>query len=308
MIEIKKLYKNYSSLQAVQELSLSVPKGQILGLLGPNGAGKSTTLRILTGFLEATAGEVSIGGYSIKEQPLEAKRLIGYLPESAPLYLHMLVYDYLFFIASTRGIEKSLRDQKIHSAAERCDILDVLHRPIGELSKGYRQRVGLAMAILDDPEVLILDEPTSGLDPNQIIGIRNIIKELGKEKTIIFSTHILSEAESTCDRLVIVNKGKIVADGDADKLKKQLSAQAELSLRIEAESQPELESAFAHLGLTNCSKEGEEFLVTLNSDNKDLKSEVKKLIKSKGWFLLGMEEKTQGLEDIFHILTKTEEK
>ncbi len=316
MIEIKNLYKNYGSLQAVQGISLSVSRGQILGLLGPNGAGKSTTLRILTGFLEASAGEVRIGGYSVSEQPLASRKLIGYLPESTPLYDNMLVYDYLHFVGQSRDIPRAECLDKIRKAARHCDINEFMHRPIGELSKGQRQRVGLAMAILDDPEVLILDEPTSGLDPNQIIGIRNIIRELGKEKTIIFSTHILSEAEATCDRVVIVNKGQIAADGSIAELQAQQRGQSSLRLRIEADgSEAELGSAFSTLDDTvlgqgarvdiSAAADGE-FLVILHgneSGNDIVRQRIKAIIRDNDWFMLGMESKSHSLEDIFRELT-----
>ncbi|WGK69383.1 ATP-binding cassette domain-containing protein [Candidatus Haliotispira prima] len=318
MVEIKNLYKNYGELQAVCNISLSVPKGQVLGLLGPNGAGKSTTLRILTGFLEASSGEVHIGGHSVSEEPLETRRLIGYLPESTPLYENMLVYDYLHFVAQSRNTPQADCLDKIRRAAKRCDIIEFIHRPIGELSKGQRQRVGLAMAILDDPEVLILDEPTSGLDPNQIIGIRDIIRELGKEKTIIFSTHILSEAEATCDRVVIINKGQIAAEGSIAELKQSQGAQSSLNLRIEGSDEAAVQSAFMVL----CENEavlgegakvesrlqsgGNEILVTLSGDRNDsdeVRQSIKAIIRDNDWFMLGMESKSHSLEDIFRELT-----
>ena len=256
MVEIQNLHKSYGSLQALRGISLNVPKGQILGLLGPNGAGKSTALRILTGFLEASLGHVSVGGYSVSEQGLESRKLIGYLPESTPLYENMLVYDYLHFIAKMRGTPQPGCAEKIVKAARRCDIVEFIHRPIGELSKGQRQRVGLAMAILDDPQVLVLDEPTSGLDPNQIIGIRSIIRELGREKTIIFSTHILSEAEAICDRVVIISKGQIVADGSVEELKQNQSGQPSLSLRIESDDANAVQEAFGAARRRRCSVPG----------------------------------------------------
>ena len=329
MIEIRQLCKNYGTLQAVRDISLSIPKGQVLGLLGPNGAGKSTTLRILTGFLEASSGEVTVGGYSVFDKPLDACRLIGYLPESTPLYENMLVYDYLHFIAQTRDIAPSQCADKILQAAKRCDILEFIHRPIGELSKGQRQRVGLAMAILDDPEVLILDEPTSGLDPNQIIGIRDIIRELGQEKTVIFSTHILSEAEATCDRVVIINQGQIAADGSLEDLKK--GGQPSLALRIESNDAAAVKRAFdtvfgteqnlqelqelqellgegAKVEYPQSQAEGQtqEVLVTLHgqhSGSEAVKQKIKVIIRDNDWFMLGMERKSQSLEDIFHELT-----
>ena len=314
MVEIENLHKSYGSLKALQGVSLSVPKGQILGLLGPNGAGKSTALRILTGFLEASLGHVSVGGYSVSEQGLESRKLIGYLPESTPLYENMLVYDYLDFIAKMRGTHQSGCADKILKAARRCDIVEFIHRPIGELSKGQRQRVGLAMAILDDPQVLILDEPTSGLDPNQIIGIRSIIRELGREKTIIFSTHILSEAEAICDRVVIISKGQIVADGSVEELKQ--GGQSSLSLRIESEEPDAVRAAFGVLGEdvlgsgarveSEPGQEAGEVRITLHgaqSGSAELKKRIKAIIRENEWFMLGMEHKSHSLEQVFRDLT-----
>ena len=320
MVEIQNLHKSYGSLKALQGISLSVPKGQILGLLGPNGAGKSTALRILTGFLEASFGNVHVGDYSVSEQGLESRKLIGYLPESTPLYENMLVYDYLHFIAKMRGTPQSACNDKIVKAAQRCDIMEFIHRPIGKLSKGQRQRVGLAMAILDDPQVLVLDEPTSGLDPNQIIGIRDIIRELGREKTIIFSTHILSEAEAICDRVVIINKGQIVADGSVDELKRNQSGQPSLSLRIESDDADAVHAAFGALGeeslgagakvesepLRQKAGEAGEVMVTLHgaqSGSEALKKRIKTIIRENEWFMLGMEHKSHSLEQVFRDLT-----
>lgn len=317
MVEIQNLHKSYGSLQALRGISLNVPKGQILGLLGPNGAGKSTALRILTGFLEASLGHVSVGGYSVNEQGLESRKLIGYLPESTPLYENMLVYDYLHFIAKMRGTPQPGCTDKIVKAARRCDIVEFIHRPIGELSKGQRQRVGLAMAILDDPQVLVLDEPTSGLDPNQIIGIRSIIRELGREKTIIFSTHILSEAEAICDRVVIISKGQIVADGSVEELKQNQSGQPSLSLRIESEEPDAVQAAFGVLGeevlgagakveSEPLQTESDEVLVTLygaQSGSAELKKRIKAIIRENEWFMLGMEHKSHSLEQVFRDLT-----
>ncbi|MCP5050067.1 MAG: ATP-binding cassette domain-containing protein [bacterium] len=219
MIKIENLTKYYGDFCAVDDISFEIKKGEILGFLGPNGAGKTTTYRILTGYLQATYGTIKVKDYDINENQLEIKRLIGYLPESAPLYHDMLVYDYLNYIADIRGVEESEKLLHIKELADLCSLNDVMHKAIGELSKGYRQRVGIAHALMGNPEILVLDEPTSGLDPNQIVETREIIKRIGKEKTIIFSTHILSEAEATCDRVVIINNGKLAADYPIDKLR-----------------------------------------------------------------------------------------
>ncbi|MBW1769430.1 MAG: ATP-binding cassette domain-containing protein, partial [Deltaproteobacteria bacterium] len=219
MIHAENLTKYYKDLCAVDQINLDIRKGEIVGLLGPNGAGKTTTLRMLTGFLRPTSGSIRIKDYNIDEHSLEIKRILGYLPESAPLYHEMLAYDYLNYVADIRGLDSGRKATRIREMANLCSINEVMHQPIGELSKGYKQRVGLAHAMMNDPEILVLDEPTSGLDPNQIVEIRDIIRRIGKEKTIILSTHILSEAEATCDRVVIINQGKIVADADMESLK-----------------------------------------------------------------------------------------
>lgn len=221
MITIQNLTKYYGDLCAVDHVSFDIRKGEILGLLGPNGAGKTTIYRILTGYLRPTSGDIQVKDYSINEHQIEIKKLIGYLPEAAPIYHEMLVYDYLDFVADVRGVEANLKRSHIKDLADLCSLDDVMHMTISELSKGYRQRVGIAHALMGNPEILVLDEPTSGLDPNQIVETREIIRRIGKEKTIIFSTHILSEAEATCDRLVIINKGRIVADDNLEGLRQE---------------------------------------------------------------------------------------
>ncbi|MGE5344003.1 MAG: ABC transporter ATP-binding protein [Candidatus Omnitrophota bacterium] len=218
MITFENLTKFYGNFCAVDKISFEVKKGEILGFLGPNGAGKSTTYRILTGYLQATSGNIRVKDYNIHDHQLEIKKLIGYLPESAPLYHEMMVYDYLNYVADIRGVPKKQKLSHIRDLAELCSLTEVMHKNINQLSKGYRQRVGIAHALMGNPEILVLDEPTSGLDPNQIAETRDIIKRIGKEKTIIFSTHILSEAELTCDRVLIINRGKLAADYTIEQL------------------------------------------------------------------------------------------
>jgi ABC-2 type transport system ATP-binding protein len=219
MIKFENLTKYYGELCAVDHVSFEVKKGEILGFLGPNGAGKTTTYRILTGYLQATSGTIKVKDYDIHEDQLEIKKLIGYLPESAPIYHDMLVFDYLNYVADIRGVPVEKKLDHIKELAGLCSLNEVMHKTVNELSKGYRQRVGIAHALMGDPEILVLDEPTVGLDPNQIADTREIIKRIGKEKTIIFSTHILSEAFATCDRFVIINEGKLAADYSAGELK-----------------------------------------------------------------------------------------
>ncbi|MEN8154978.1 MAG: ATP-binding cassette domain-containing protein [Acidobacteriota bacterium] len=223
MIKFEGLTKNYGDVCAVDNISFEVKKGEILGLLGPNGAGKTTTYRILTGYLKSDSGSVIVKGMDISEDINEVKKLIGYLPESAPIYKDMFVYDYLSYIADIRKVDKVKKLDHIKELANLCSLNEVMHKTIDELSKGYRQRVGIAHALMGDPEILVLDEPTSGLDPNQIVETREIIRRIGKTKTIIFSTHILSEAEATCDRVVIMSEGKIKADDTIDNLRKSLN-------------------------------------------------------------------------------------
>jgi ABC-2 type transport system ATP-binding protein len=219
MIKFDNLTKYYGDVCAVDHISFEVKKGEILGFLGPNGAGKTTTYRILTGYLQATSGNILVKDFNIHDHQLDIKKLIGYLPESAPIYHEMLVFDYLNYVADIRGVAKDKKLPHIKELADLCSLNEVMHKTISQLSKGYRQRVGIAHALMGDPEILVLDEPTSGLDPNQIAETREIIKRIGKEKTIIFSTHILSEAEATCDRVVIIDKGKLVADYTIDQLR-----------------------------------------------------------------------------------------
>ncbi len=218
MIEVDRLTKVYGRNRAVDDVSFHVSKGEVLGFLGPNGAGKSTTMKILTCYLTPTSGAARVAGFDVYSQSLEVRRRIGYLPEDTPLYRDMVVLEYLEYITDLRGLPKAKRHPRIKEIGETTGILEVLGKKIGELSRGYRQRVGLTQAMVHDPDILILDEPTSGLDPNQIVEIRELIKKLGQEKTLILSTHILPEVQATCDRVVIISEGRIVADGKPDDL------------------------------------------------------------------------------------------
>jgi ABC-2 type transport system ATP-binding protein len=218
VIRIEGLKKSFGSTQALQGLSFEVPTGQVVGFLGPNGAGKSTTMKILAGYLRPTEGKAFVSGIDVTVDPIATRRRIGYLPENNPLYEEMMVVDFLTFIAEMRQVPVGQRPERIRLAVDRCGLRSVLGKDIGQLSKGFRQRVGLAQAILHDPDLLILDEPTSGLDPNQIVEIRSLIKDLGKDKTVILSTHILSEVQSTCSRVLIINGGKLVADDNPEHL------------------------------------------------------------------------------------------
>jgi ABC-2 type transport system ATP-binding protein len=309
MIQVKNLTKYYSDLCAVDQISLDIQQKEILGLLGPNGAGKTTTLRMLTGFLQPTAGSIHVKDYSIDEHPLEIKKILGYLPESAPLYHDMLVYDYLNYVADIRGIYKDRKMKRIRKLADLCGINEVMHQPIDVLSKGYKQRVGLAHAMMNDPEILVLDEPTSGLDPNQIVEIRQIIKQIGKEKTIILSTHILSEAEATCDRVVIINKGKIVADGSTESLKESAVDRKDIHLSLQNASFHSVESLLSAIdgvtGVTQVEKADNQLDVRLGCRSSvDPRPAIYENIKHTDWVLLDFHQKAQTLETIFRELTR----
>jgi ABC-2 type transport system ATP-binding protein len=309
MIQVENLTKYYRDVCAVDHIGIQIRKGEILGLLGPNGAGKSTTLRMLTGFLRPSAGTIRINDLSIDTHLLEIKKIIGYLPESAPLYHDMLVYDYLGFVADLGGMDGARKLGRIRELGELCSIREVMHQPIGELSRGYRQRVGLAHAMMNDPEVLVLDEPTSGLDPNQIVEIREIIRRIGQEKTIVFSTHILSEAEATCDRVAIIHRGKIVADSGTAELKERLGGRNRIQLTLEGADAASAEKALGRL-------EGVLRLEVLETGDHrlrlslvcrpsaDPRAAVYRRIKETDWTLLEFHQESESLETIFRELTK----
>ena len=309
MIRIDNLTKYYGDACAVDGISFEIKKGEILGMLGPNGAGKTTTMRMLTCYLRPTSGNIIVKDHNIYENSLEIKKLIGYLPESAPLYPDMLVYDYLKFVADVREIEKSRADSRIKELADMCGINEVMHRPIGELSKGYKQRVGLSHAMMNDPEILVLDEPTSGLDPNQIIEIRDIIKKIGKEKTIILSTHILTEAEATCDRIVIINKGKIVADGGTDELKREAGSDYVMHVSLKHSNFDDIKGSFQTIPevsdviLSHSEDETISFHIAC-SGKKDVRPDIYDVIKNNNWPLLEFHRETRTLESIFRELTR----
>jgi len=309
MIRVESLTKYYHSVCAVDHITLDVRQGEILGLLGPNGAGKTTTLRMLTGFLKPTSGRIHVKDYTIDEQALEIKKILGYLPESAPLYHDMLVYDYLQFVADIRGVEAARKRARIGELGDLCGINEVMHQPISELSKGYKQRVGLAHAMMNDPEVLVLDEPTSGLDPNQIVEIREIIRRIGREKTIIFSTHILSEAEATCDRVAIIHRGKIVADSSTARLKETLGGRSRILITLAqadaAAAQREFTTVPGVTGLEVLKQTDGHLRLQLDCAlTADPRPELYRRIKQTSWVLLDFHQDTQTLEAVFRELTK----
>lgn len=306
MIHIENLVKDYGDTRALKGVSIDIPRGQVVGLLGPNGAGKSTTLRILTGYLQPTSGSIRVKDLDVTTNAREVKKIIGYLPESAPLYNEMLVYDYLSYIAEIRGLEKSKAETRIRELAKLCGIKEVMHKGIRDLSKGYKQRVGLAQALMDDPEILVLDEPTSGLDPNQIVEIRSLIREIGKEKTVIFSTHILSEAEAACSRVIIINNGNIAADGSTDMLKNAGKHGQNIDLLIDEAKEEELKDALNTLEdatIIDLNKTEEGILVKLGCKT-DIRKEIYTMIKKTDWVLLEMIKQKQSLENIFREITQ----
>ena len=312
VIEIQDLNKFYGDFQVLKDLNFTIRKGEILGLLGPNGAGKTTTMRILTCFLEPSSGNIKVADYNVLEHPLEIKSMIGYLPESAPLYGDMLVYDYLDYVAAIRGLEGDQRFKRIRELVEMCGLSEVVHKAVHELSKGYKQRVGLAHAMMGDPEILVLDEPTSGLDPNQIIEIRQLIKEIGREKTVVFSTHILSEAEATCDRIVIINRGRIVADGPTEQLLREVGGAAVVDVVFrQAAAEPIRAELLRVPGVAEIEilplEESEEDLVKLavfSQEDEDVRPALYRVIREQGWELLDFHRRTRSLENIFAQLTR----
>jgi len=304
-IIIENLTKKYGAQKAVDNISLKVATGEILGFLGPNGAGKTTTMKIITNFIAADEGEVFIGGRSLREDANELKKHIGYLPENNPLYEEMPVMDYLEFCAMIHGIEKNRVNTRIAEMIKITGLNKEKHKKIAELSKGFKQRVGLAQAMIHDPEILILDEPTSGLDPNQIAEIRKLIRELGKEKTVILSTHILPEVEATCDRIFIINKGKLVADGTAETLRKQAMGTDILRVRIEDGDPNQVFKSLRALDTVSmvdfADRQFNRFNVHCKSE--EVKRQIFRLCVDNKWVLTELTPFETKLEDIFRELT-----
>jgi len=310
MIHAENLTKYYDEFCAVDGITLDVEKGEIIGLLGPNGAGKTTTLRMLTGYFAPSAGDIRVKDVSVRENPLAAKSLIGYLPESAPLYKGMLVYDYLDHIAKIRGLQGDAKDKRLKELVEKCGLHGIMHKTIETLSKGLKQRVGLAHAMMSDPEILVLDEPTSGLDPNQIVEIREIIRRIGEEKTVILSTHILSEAEATCDRIVIINKGKIIADGSTRDIKAQNSQADQIQITLLHADFDAVRSLLASVpGIRKIQQMPAESPDQLKigvvcQELTDPRADLYAAIKATDWVLIDFHQEAKTLETIFRELTR----
>jgi len=309
VIEVQHLTKRYGRVTAVDDVSFRVERGEILGFLGPNGAGKTTTMRILTGYMPATDGKAIVAGYDVFEQPVEAKRRTGYLPETPPLYPDMTVLEYLTFVAKIKGVGSAERTQRVRRVMERTRIADMANRQCGKLSKGYKQRVGLAQALVHNPEVLILDEPTAGLDPKQIIETRQLIKELAGDHTIILSTHILPEVSQTCQRVVIIAKGRVVAIDTPDNLTARLRGSETMYVQVDAAGAGEIAlTALSRVaGVTRVSEsDRRDSLVGFEVESesgRDVRRDLAKTIVSNGWGLLELRPMRMSLEEIFLSLT-----
>ncbi len=311
MIEVRNLTRRFGPTVAVDDVSFDVPQGEVVGFLGPNGAGKTTTMRILTCYLPADVGTVNVAGFDTFENPVEVRRRIGYLPESAPLYLDMGVIEYLQFVAGMRGIPPVDQSRKIRDMVEICGLGPMLHKDAGQLSKGYRQRLGLAATLIHDPEVLVLDEPTSGLDPSQIIEIRELIKEIGHQKTVILSTHILPEVEATCSRVLIISNGKIVASGTTEDLTRIAAGRSTTQITVKAppeKVEPGLRSleTVETVRLLDAPKPGTSRFEVVSRSDGEIEEALFGLAVRSGWVLTELRSSSLSLEQVFLQLTTGE--
>lgn len=306
MIQVTGLTKQYGPRRAIDELSFEVKKGEIVGFLGPNGAGKSTTMKIITGFMPATDGTVIVNGYDVFDHPIEVKRSIGYLPENPPLYMEMTVLDYLEFAARLNQVPKLERKKQIDWAIEKTNLGNVQKRIIGNLSKGFKQRVGLAQALAHNPQVLILDEPTVGLDPKQIIEIRELIKSLAGEHTIVLSSHILPEVTATCGRIIVINRGKIVAEDTIDGLTLRLKKGLLLQMTVKNPNPDGISAIRAVPGVTGVTATGPKLVIELSPNQGELRDTVAAAAVEKGMGVLEFGSEKVSLEEIFLQLTTSE--
>ncbi len=309
MVEARSLRKDYGSTLAVDDVSFQVSRGEVVGFLGPNGAGKSTTMKMLTGYLSPTAGSAYVGGLDVAADPIAAKTKIGYLPESAPLYDDMMVAEFLRYVADIRRVDGATRRERLETICGRCGLNDVLGKNVGQLSKGYRQRVGLAQAMVHDPDLLILDEPTSGLDPNQIVEIRALIRELGSEKTVILSTHILPEVQASCDRIIIISGGKLVADASPEMLSGGDGASV---VRVSVKGDAPAESIFAGVaGVRDVTvlggEPGGQAFRLRSVSGEDPREAIFRAAVDNGLVLLDLHREQVSLEETFRQLTTTED-
>ena len=312
MIEVSHVSRNFGTFRAVNDVSFSIPTGQIVGLLGPNGAGKTTTMRMITGFLSPSEGKILIDGIDVSENPVETKKKIGYMPESAPLYGEMIVEDYLKYVAQIHGENP---EERIPQLCQECGLKEIMDKNISELSRGNRQRVALAHALMANPEILILDEPTSGLDPNQVEDVRNIIREIGKTRTVIVSTHILSEVETICSRAIIISGGKLVADSPIDELKQRFGNELAIKILVANTNFNSLSAAIKAIpdvqDVTLCKNQDAEnagnieVLISVKGQS-ELRPQIAKVVVQNNWDLLELSVQKNTLEDVFHVLTSSE--
>ena len=312
-IGVRNLVKKYGDRAAINDISFDVKTGEILGFLGPNGAGKTTTMKIITCYMPPTSGTVDVDGMDVREHSLAVRKKIGYLPEMNPLYFDMNALDSLEFAAELHGLRGNAMQQRVKEMVDVCGLEAVRHKDVGEMSKGYRQRVGLAQAMIHDPDVLILDEPTSGLDPNQIVEIRTLIKELGRAKTVVLSTHILSEVQATCDRVLIINDGIIVANGTPEQLQRTFQGAEEISLELKTSSLRPIEEIIPKLkfvayvndvALLSHTGDVSKFEIHAEKGN-DVREALFRTAVSEGWIILEMQRRITSLEEVFHTLTTT---
>jgi ABC-2 type transport system ATP-binding protein len=313
MIEVKDLTKDYGPTRAVDGVTFNVRRGEVLGFLGPNGAGKSTTMKMLTCYLSPTAGRAKVAGHDVFDESIEVRRRIGYLPEDTPIYRDMSVREFLEFAAAMRGMPLDKAEGRIREVGQRCGLGDVAGKLVGELSKGFRQRVGLAQAMLHDPDILILDEPTSGLDPNQIVEIRSLIKEIGREKTVILSTHILPEVQATCSRIVIISGGKLVADDTPERLRaREKGGRYRVVVESNGVAKEAIRDRLASLaGVARCElvtgEAGSHVFAVDASASDDLRKPIFRAAVANAWTLLELARESASLEDVFRNLTTRDE-
>ena len=312
MIEVRNLVKRFGEIEALRGVSFSIPKGQVVGFLGPNGAGKTTTLKVMTCYLPPTSGTVVVAGKDVREHALDVRRTFGYVPENAPLYHDMLVVDYLGFMAQLRGVPRGTLRGAVERVIRQTGLEAVAGQAVGTLSKGYRQRTCLAQALVHDPEILVLDEPTVGLDPNQIVEIRGLIRELGRERTVILSSHILPEVVATCDRLLVIHRGRIVADGTPDELQQQATQEDLFTLRLrgDAAQAESARNALAEAPWVGSSEnldtgiDGEVEVQVRARGSEDLRERLLGLAASRSWPVLEISRHRVSLERVFHTLTQ----
>ena len=300
-LEVINLSKIYGEQRAVDDISFSAKPGEILGFLGPNGAGKSTTMKIATGFISASSGQVKVGGLDVEENPMQTRQMIGYLPEHNPLYLEMFVHEFLQFSGKTFGMSTGEVRKRIPEVIGQCGLTLEQNKKLSQLSKGYRQRVGLAQALLHDPSVLILDEPTTGLDPNQILEIRKLIKEVAKNKTVVFSTHIMQEVKALCDRVVIINKGKIMTDQSLEDLEKNAGSEKRLRVEFKEAIDVSVLRTVDHVSKVEEIEVGQ-FYLYIEGDA-DIRNDIFRLAADQNLPLLGLQEESNSLDEVFHSIT-----